>query len=268
MPTEKPLLINPLLERLRSGGLGLTLMLKQARTIEIALAARATGYDALLCDLQHTTMSVEQAAQIAVAALNVGVTPLARVPHGDYGMALRLLDGGMQGIVFPEVVTAAEAREAVLAAKYAPMGARGANAGTPHFGFRSIPAAEGRKLMNDTTLVIVMLESMAALENVDAIAATPGVDIVHIGCGDLSADLGISGQLDHPDILKQIERAAAATRKHGKFCGVGGLSGNDTGPLKKVLALGPRYITGANEWSLMMGALQERSKWFRESSPD
>lgn len=89
-----------------------------------------------------------------------------------------------------------------------------------------------------------------------------------IGCDAGSADLGISGQLDHPDILRQIERAAAAARKHGKFCGAGSLSGNDTGPLCKVPALGPRHITGTNEWSLMMGALQERSKWFRELPPD
>lgn len=256
-------LVNPLAERLRSGGIGLSLMIKHARTVDIALAAKTCGFDALYFDLQHSTVPEDAVAQISAAAVQAGITPLVRIPERGYGTALRLLDGGALGIVVPDLSTAQEAREAVSHCKFAPLGNR-SNAGRyPQFGYRAIPAVQTREALNDNTLLIVMVESAAALENVEEIAAVPGVDIVHIGSSDLSADYGVPGQNTHPKVLAALERVVAACRKHGKIAGMGGLSGGDGKPYEQVVKIGARFFSAANEWALMMAAGEERVRMLR-----
>ena len=265
-----PLLTNPLAERMRRGELGLNLMIRHARTVDIALAARTCGFDGLFFDLQHGVISEQEVSQMAVAAMNMGVTPLVRVPEKDYAAALRMLDNGALGIIMPEVTTVEDARQSVAACKYPPIGNRGAFGGWAHFGYRAVPAAEARKAINDATLLILMIESKAALENIEAIAAVPGVDVVHIGTNDLSTDLGHPGELTHPDVLAAIERVVKACRTNGKIAGVGGLYGGEaaTKALSAVIKLGARFITSASEWNLMMAAGTQRVKELRALQPE
>jgi 2-keto-3-deoxy-L-rhamnonate aldolase RhmA len=254
-----PQLRNPVLERLRAGEVALTLMIRHARTVDIALAAKACGFDGLFFDLQHGVIPEYEVSQMAVAALSMGVAPLVRVPEKDYAAALRLLDNGALGIILPEVTTAEDARNAVQACKYPPVGNRGAFGGSAHFGYRPVPAGAARKAMNDATLLILMIESCTALDNIEAIAAVPGVDVIHIGTNDLSTDLGHPGELTHPDVLKAIGRVVKACAAHGKFAGVGGLTGGDVVKMvAPVVKLGARFITAGTEWNLMMAAGQER----------
>lgn len=266
--TSAPLLVNPLLERMKSGGLGLNLMIRHARTVDIALAAKQCGFDGLFFDLQHGVIPEYEVSQMAVAAMNMGITPLVRVPEKDYAAALRMLDNGAMGIIMPEVTTADDARQSVLACKYPPVGNRGAFGGWANFGYRPVPAADARKAMNDATLLILMLESKAAVDNVEAIAAVPGVDVVHIGTNDLSTDLGHPGELTHPDVMAAIERVIKACRANGKFAGVGGLTGGDVlKMLAPVVKMGAQFITAASEWNLMMAAGQERVRALRGLMP-
>jgi 2-keto-3-deoxy-L-rhamnonate aldolase RhmA len=256
-------LVNPLASRLRAGEIGLAMMIKHARTVDIALAAKTMGFDALYFDLQHSTVPEDAVAQISAAAVQAGITPIVRIPEGGYGTALRLLDGGALGIVVPDLSTAEQAREAVSYCKFAPLGNR-SNAGRyPHFSYKAIPAVETREALNDNTLLIVMIETAAALENVEAIAAVPGVDVVHIGSSDLSSDLGVPGQNMHPKCLAALERVVAACRKHGKVPGMGGLSGGDAKPYEQVIKIGARFFSAANEWALMMAAGEERVRTLR-----
>lgn len=266
MPTqpETPRIVNPLAERIKSGGLGLTLMIRQARTVDIVLAARTCGFDGLFFDLQHGVVPEDVISQLSIAAMAAGVTPLVRVPEKDYAAALRMLDNGALGIIMPEVTTVEDAKHSVAACKYPPIGNRGAFGGWPHFAFQSVPAAQARKALNDATLLVLMIESKAALDNIEAIAAVPGVDVIHIGTNDLSTDLGHPGELTHPDVLAAIERVVKACRAHGKVAGVGGLTGGDVARmLSPVVSLGVRFITAATEWNLMMAAGIERVKALR-----
>jgi len=258
-------LTNPLAERMKKGELGLTLMIRHARTVDIALAARTCGFDGLFFDLQHGVISEQEVSQMAVAAMNMGVTPLVRVPEKDYAAALRMLDNGALGIIMPEVTTVEDARNSVAACKYPPVGNRGAFGGWAHFGYRAVPAADARKAINDATLLILMIESKAALDNIEGIAAVPGVDVVHIGTNDLSTDLGHPGEMTHPEVLAAVERVVKACRANGKFAGVGGLygGGDAAKALASVVKLGARFITSASEWSLMLAAGQERVKALR-----
>jgi 2-keto-3-deoxy-L-rhamnonate aldolase RhmA len=254
---------NPLAERLQAGGLGLALMIRHARTPDIAVAARTCGFDALYYDLQHTSMPEDAVAQVAVAAQGAGITPLVRVPDKDYAAALRMLDSGAMGIVMPDVNSAADAAAAVQHCKFAPIGNRGAYGSWPQLGYRAVPAVEARAALNAATLLIVMIENRGALDNVEAIAAVPGVDIVHMGSNDLATDLGVPGELTHPKVLAGVERLVAACRKHGKTPGIGGLTGGDTKRIEQVVALGARFLTAANEWNLMLAAGHERVRALR-----
>jgi 2-keto-3-deoxy-L-rhamnonate aldolase RhmA len=255
---------NPLAERIRKGDLGLTLMVRNARTVDIALAARACGFDGLFFDLQHGVIPEHEVSQMAIAAMHMGVTPIVRVPEKDYAAAMRMLDNGALGIVMPEVTTVEDAKNSVAACKYPPVGNRGAFGGWANFGYRPVSAAAARRIMNDATLLILMIESRAALDNIEAIAAVPGVDVVHIGTNDLSTDLGHPGELTHPDVLAAVERVVKACKANGKVAGVGGLTGGDVVKmLTPVIRMGARFITAGTEWNLMLAAGMERVKAVR-----
>src|ERR1700733_15462265 len=105
-------------EKLEQNHLSLGCGVRMTRSVEIAIAMRTAGFDWLFLDLEHGTMSIDAAAQIAVAALDAGIAPIVRVPNGEYSIATRVLDNGALGIVVPHVDTAAEAREGVQKLKY------------------------------------------------------------------------------------------------------------------------------------------------------
>ena len=255
---------NPLADRLRNGELGLALMLRHARTTDIAIAAQNCGFDALYFDMQHTTITEDQVAQISVAALAWGVTPLVRVPDKGYELALRVLDSGALGIVMPDVCSAEDARQAVAHCKFPPVGNRGAYGIYPQLGYRAVKTTEARAQLNANTLLICMVENCKALESVEEIAAVPGVDIVHVGSNDLATDLGVPGELAHPSVLAAIERVIAACNKHGKVAGVGGLTGGDVSRIQNVVKMGARFLSAANEWNLLLSAGQERVRILRD----
>src|SRR5438093_13478580 len=125
-------------ERLDAGELALGVILRQARTVDIAPIMRSCGYDWLFLDLEHNSMDLDTAVQIAVAALSAGIAPVARVPAGQLWMATRFLDGGGLGIVMPHVDTADEARQIAQALRYPPHGHRSVAGGLPHFGYARV----------------------------------------------------------------------------------------------------------------------------------
>src|SRR5918912_4202649 len=111
-------------DRLDKGELALGVILRQARTVDIAPIMKAAGYDWLFLDLEHNSMDLDTAVQIAVAALGAGIALIVRVPAGQFWLATRVLDGGALGIVIPHVDTADEAREIADRLRYPPQGHR------------------------------------------------------------------------------------------------------------------------------------------------
>src|SRR5690606_11022504 len=148
---------NPARERLQSGQLCIGIGLRQARTVDIAMAMKTCGFDWLFIDLEHGSMGLDTAVQISAAALGAGISPIVRVPRGCYDLAARALDGGAFGIIMPHVDTAAEAREIVDRLKYPPTGHRSAAGAMAQLGFASVPLAEATAAVNAAMLVVVML---------------------------------------------------------------------------------------------------------------
>src|SRR6202042_1766962 len=187
------------------------------RSVEIAPAMTTAGFDWLFLDMEHGTMSLDACAQIAAAALDAGIAPLARVPNGQYSIATRALDNGALGIVMPHVDTAAEAAEIVDRLKYPPVGHRSMGGIGPHYGLRSASSGEAASALNVANLTIVMLETPTAIANAAEIAAVPGVDVLLIGTNDLCAEMGIHGDFGNEKVAEAYHAMIAACKQHGKY---------------------------------------------------
>ena len=252
-------------EKLEQNQLSLGVGVRMTRSVEIAPAMAAAGFDWLFLDMEHGTMSLDACAQICTAALDAGITPIARVPGGQYSIATRALDNGALGIVMPHVDTAAEAREVVEKLKYPPVGHRSMGGTGPHYGLRDASAGDAAKALNAANLTVVMLETPAAIANAAEIAAVPGVDVLLIGTNDLCAEMGIPGQFDHPRVEEAYARVIGACRKHGKFVGMGGVYAPAL--MQKFIAMGVQFILGGSEVSFLMTAAKERAGVQRALDP-
>ncbi len=184
---------NRVRETLRRGEVATVLSVRLVRTPEIVLLARAAGFDGIFVDLEHSTITTDAASEISVTALAAGVTPLVHVQSAHSESIGPCLDGGALGIIVPHVDSAAEAVSAVRAARYAPRGERGVSSALPFFDFRAVPPVAATAAVDEATLVIAMIESQAALDRLDEIAAVDGIDVLMIGANDLTADLGVPG---------------------------------------------------------------------------
>lgn len=247
---------NPAKERLRAGDVALGLIVRLARSAEIARIARATGHDFLFIDTQLALFSVETIGHIAQTALACGVAPIVRARSVDDPDIPRLLDNGAIGAVFPDVNNADEARRAVAMCKFAPVGRRALGAGYPIFDYRPKPAAESARILNDATLVVCMVETREGLDNLEAIAAVDGVDVVHIGSNDLLAALGKPGAFGDPEIMEAVARLIAACRANGKWAGLGGE--RDIARQQQFIRDGVQFLTTHTDIAFLMAEATRR----------
>jgi 4-hydroxy-2-oxoheptanedioate aldolase len=256
---------NTVKEKLARNEVVASMTIRLVRGVEIARMSATAGFDMIYVDLEHSTLTLEATGQICQAALSAGVTPMVRVPANTPEYIQRVLDAGALGIIAPGVRSAEEARAVVAAAKYAPLGERGAGGVLPHLEFRPFPTAEANTAINDATMVIVQFESAEAVEKAEEIAAVEGVDMVLIGVNDLLADLNLAGQFEHPRVREAYARTIAACHKCGKHVGVGGLS---TRPklAAEFIAMGARLLSTGTDIQFLFAAMNEKAKQVHEIS--
>jgi 2-keto-3-deoxy-L-rhamnonate aldolase RhmA len=116
--------------------------------------------------------------------------------------------------------------------------------------------------MNDATTLCVMVETVAALENIEEIAGTEGVDLMLIGSNDLCGEMGITGQYDHPRLKEAFERVIAAASRHGKHVGVGGLAARDD-LMAQFVKMGARYVSTGTDMAFLMSACRQRAAYVK-----
>jgi len=204
-------------QKLRRGepAVGGWVMIGHPTVVEIMAG---TGFDFLGVDMEHTSIDVRQFHELALAAKGTGCDLLARLPSCDADVAKKVLDLGAAGVIAPSVNTPELARQAVSMAKYPPEGSRGAAlCRAADFG-RDFAAYFARH--NDDVLVVVMLEHVDAVGRARDILATPGVDAALIGPYDLSASMGLAGQLDDPDVRAAQQTILDACRESGVPAGI------------------------------------------------
>lgn len=252
---------NVALDRLRRGELSLGVVLRQARSVETARIMETAGFDWLFLDLEHNPMSIETASEMSVAALGTGIAPLVRVPEGQYWLATRALDGGAKGIVMPHVDTAEQAAEAVRQLRYPPVGRRSISSMQVHVGFRDMPVGELTRELDRDCLIAVMLETAAAIDACEAIAAVPGIDVVMVGANDLCLDMGIPGRVMDERVVAAFERVARACQANGRHAGLGGVRRPED--LSVYVGMGYRFLLAANDVTMLVAAGQARTAALR-----
>lgn len=249
---------NPLKDRLARGEVAASMTVRLVADPAIALLARGAAFDTIYVDLEHGPFSIETAARICVAAQEAGLAPLVRVPARGPEWISRVLDGGAMGVIVPHVDSAAEAREAVAAAMYPPLGRRSAAGALPQFGFRGPPQAEAMRVANAATMVVVQLETAAAIAAADEILAVEGVDMALLGANDLLADLGVPGEFDDPRLMQAYARVIESCRRLGRHAGVGGLAGRPD-LAARCVALGARYVSTGTDLGFLLDAATQRA---------
>jgi 2-keto-3-deoxy-L-rhamnonate aldolase RhmA len=252
---------NHALRQLRAGKLAIGLGLRQARTVDIGQILKTAGFDWMFIDCEHNSMDTDVAAQIASAALAIGITPVVRVAGKEHWLASRMLDNGAQGVVVPHVDTELEAKRIADHCRFPPAGHRSMGGGLQQIGFASMPVGEASRIVNEETLVVVMLESPKAIENCEAIAAVKGIDALLIGTNDLCFEMGIPGQFNDPRVAEAYKKTIAACRKHGKFAGMGGMYTAEL--LEKYVGMGVQLILSGSDFSLLMQGATQRASLVR-----
>lgn len=209
-------LARTLKERLAGGGtaVGSWLSLGSVSVAEIMAVA---GFEFLVVDLEHSPTSLETTAEIIRVVDLVGATPLVRVTSNDPHLIKRVLDAGAHGVIVPNITTAEEARAAVRATRYPPLGNRGvglyrAQGYGTQFSEYQAAAASG-------IAVVLQIESSAAVLNIREILTVDGVDSVMIGPYDLSSDLGVPGDFESEKFLSAVREVSAAAREAGVATG-------------------------------------------------
>lgn len=204
--------------RIRNGqpALGAQIGLSDPAIIEIF---GRVGYDWLVVDTEHAASNTLTVQAMLQAGAPTEALVLARVLHLDEDEIRRFLDIGSPGILCPFIHTGDDARRLVRGCQYPPQGIRGY--GPRRASTFGLDAIEYFETANDAILSIPIIESKEAIENIEAIVATEGIDAIMIGPMDLSISLGIFKQFDDPIYLTAIEKVRRACRKHGKAMGTG-----------------------------------------------
>jgi 4-hydroxy-2-oxoheptanedioate aldolase len=179
------------------------------------------GFRAVTLDIQHGLWDTGTTVSAVAAIRHGGAAPVVRVPLGDFATASRALDFGAEGIIAPMINNVADARALVAATKYPPLGERSWG---PHRSTMLAEMADQKQYLreaNALTVTLAMIETRMALDNLTAIAETPGIDGLFLGPSDLSIALSRGASLDPmaPQVDRELERIAEAASKAGKFLG-------------------------------------------------
>jgi 2-keto-3-deoxy-L-rhamnonate aldolase RhmA len=196
------------------------------------------GLDFVVIDNEHGPAGIETTEHLIRAARAANVAPIVRTQEADI---LRVLDVGASGIQVPQVESAAQAARIVAAAKYPPVGTRGAAFSTRAAGYGFFGGDPHIAASNEGTVVVIMVETREGVKNLDAILDVPGVDAVFIGPNDLSFAMGYPGKPGTPEVAATIERCIRRIAEKGVAPGVITLSVADH---HKYLAMGARYLPG------------------------
>jgi 2-keto-3-deoxy-L-rhamnonate aldolase RhmA len=208
---------NPVRKRLREGQPVVAATITVANP-DVAAQAATLGFDFLWVEMEHSPITLETLRNIVLATRGLPALTYARVPVNDLWTAKRVLDAGVSGVMFPFTSTPELAAQAAAACRYPPAGRRGSG---PVLARTTWPAGEANyhDSADANVMVIIIIEEARAVERIDEIAATPGVDVLFIGTSDLSFSLGLRGSQNEPMLEAAIARIAEAGQRHGKFLG-------------------------------------------------
>jgi 2-keto-3-deoxy-L-rhamnonate aldolase RhmA len=207
---------SPVKQKFREGRpvVGVTVMVP---SVEVAARLASTGFDFLWVEMEHSPITLETLRNIVLATRGENTQIFARVPVNELWTAKRVLDQGVSGVIFPFTSTPDLAAQAAAACHYPPHGRRGSGATFAEFCW---PCQTGyHDSADDCVTVIAIIEEAAAVDRIEEIAATPGIDALFIGTSDLSFSLGLRGEQSDPRLHDAVAKVLDAGRRHGKVVG-------------------------------------------------
>lgn len=240
--------------RLAKGGTAFGQMAFEFFTPGLSQIMANAGCEFVILDTEHAGVGIDTIKSQVAYARGTGLAPLVRVTGTHYHLIAPMLDAGIHGIMVPMVETAEQARKIASWCRYRPEGVRGLAFGMPHDDYAGGDHVPKMKVANERTLAIALIETVAGIENVDAIMATPGIDVGWMGHYDLTNAMGIDGQFDHPRYKAAVKKLVAACAKHKKAAGF--LCG-DVKTGKQYLKSGFRILCYGTDIGVFQGALAQ-----------
>ncbi len=235
------------LARTEGPALGTWVKLPVMESIELIALA---GFDFVVIDLEHSPMNLETAYRLIGTAGHLGVAPIVRIPTLEGGIVQRILDAGAEGVMLPHVDSVEQARAAVRAVRFPPLGTRGVGGTSRAGAWGATDRAEYLRYGQEEVVLIAQLESAAAASAAGEIAAVPGVDALLVGAADLSTSEGTTE--DDPRIVELIASAVKACAAAGKP--VGNAGGASAAAVQAAVDTGFTFTLMSNDASLLGAA--------------
>ncbi len=241
--------------KLKKPMIGTLLSISAPQVAEIIAMA---GFDWVFIDMEHSAMSLES-VQNAIQIMEGKILTIVRVPANDEVWIKRILDTGCDGILVPMVNSADEAKRVVQASKYPPQGRRSVGLARAHkYGDTFNDYIENA---NRDLVVIIQCEHKEAVSNIDEILKVDGIDSVFIGPYDLSASMGLTGQVGHPEVVASIRMVKDKCRMAGMPYGIFS-SGIDA--IKSEIKEGCTFLLGGVDTSFLLNSFRDQLKALKE----
>ena len=225
------------LKKLRDGGVALSFKnnLSDPRVTDIAAMS---GFDCVWICMEHIGLSWPAVEAQIYAAKSWDVDVLVRVPRGSYSDCIKPLELDAAGIMVPHVMSVEDARNVVRMTRFHPIGRRPVDGGNADGRYCNMPFTDYIRQANEQRFVIVQIEDPEPMDDLDAICAVEGIDMIFFGPGDFSHGIGAPAQMDHPRVVDARKRVAEAAIKHGRFAGTTGGLDN----VEDLVKLGYRFV--------------------------
>ena len=246
--------ISNIKRKLKEGQVCFGTMLRILKSPQAVAMCASEGWDYIILDTEHNDYDYETLGNFSLVAKYEEIALFARVPDKLYHQMAQMLDIGAEGLVLPQVKTREETEHIIRSVKYSPMGKRGVSISTTATLFRDYKIEEYTAWANRELMTIVQIESEEGINNAEQIISTPGVDAIMIGPADLSHDMGISGQMDHPRMEEALREVIRQCNKYGVAPGIhlGNMEDVD-----KWVKEGMRFISYSYDSKFFKDALKE-----------
>ncbi len=205
---------------------------------QVSEIASMAGFDCVWIDNEHMGRDYSEIQAHIWAAKSHDMDVMVRVPRGSYSDYIKPLELDATGIMVPHIMNIEDARKVVQMTRFHPIGRRPLDGGNADGGYTSIDYADYLPQANKERFVIVQIEDPEPLEDLDAIAALDGIDMLFFGPADFSQGIGAPGEWDHPKLIETRKRVAQVATRHGKFAGIPGSVDN----IDELVEMGYRFI--------------------------
>ncbi len=228
---------------------------------EIVEMIGQAGYDCVWICLEHRRLGEIVVKSMIRSSLNSGCDCMIRVKPRDHTDLAYLLESGARGVMLPQAQDLAEVQAVVEMMKFPPMGRRGLDPIHSDANLGDVSLEMYVNHENENTFLIVQIETPEILPHIDAIAAMPGVDMLFVGLGDLSANLGLLGQLDHPQLKDVVQKTGEACKRHGK---AGAINSSNPEEREMLWRQGYRFFNVASDFRYIRKGLDDSLRAARQ----